>query len=179
MTRIENPRTVGAGKTARDSERVFPDFQTRAFPVKSANPVPGLWQQHAEQRMSEKSKRKSGVQRKNTEKSILRDFDLDDPKLPKSIADEALSSGGYPHDEKMSRGDYREALRPLQIELVKLQKWAREQGKRIVLVFEGRDAAGKGGTIKAVTENMNPRSTRIVALSKPSETERGQWYFQR
>ena len=126
--------------------------------------------------MSNKKKNKS---RKASNASALKKFDLEDPKLSDSIGDAAFGSGGYPHEEKMSRKDYYEALRPLQIELVKLQKWAREEGRRVMLVMEGRDAAGKGGTIKAFTENLNPRYTRIVALSKPSETERGQWYFQR
>jgi polyphosphate kinase len=67
----------------------------------------------------------------------------------------------------------------LQIELVKMQAWLKEVGERIVIIFEGRDAAGKGGTIKTFSENLNPRGARVVALTKPSETERGQWYFQR
>ena len=73
----------------------------------------------------------------------------------------------------------RGGLRRLQLELVKLQSWFRATGQRIVLVFEGRDAAGKGGAIQALTENLNPRTARIVALPAPSDVERGQWYFQR
>ncbi|MEM1049442.1 MAG: polyphosphate kinase 2 [Pseudomonadota bacterium] len=110
---------------------------------------------------------------------VLDAFDLDHPSLPGAIADNAMTSGGYPYPDKMNRADYYAELRALQIELVKLQKWTREQERRIILVFEGRDAAGKGGSIKAFRENMNPRHARVVALSKPSETERGQWYFQR
>jgi polyphosphate kinase len=67
----------------------------------------------------------------------------------------------------------------LQIELVKMQAWVKEVGERIVMLFEGRDAAGKGGTIQRFTENLNPRGARVVALAKPSDAERGQWYFQR
>ena len=85
----------------------------------------------------------------------------------------------YPYDTRMKRGAYEDALEALQIELVKLQASAKETGARIVIVFEGRDAAGKGGTIKRFRENMNPRSARVVALSKPTETESTQWYFQR
>jgi len=129
--------------------------------------------------MSDKNHRTTEEKQGKSGETGLYGFDLDDPDLPKQISKQAFSSGGYPHDKKMRRSDYDERLRPLQIELVKLQKWARQEGRRIIMVFEGRDAAGKGGAIKAFTENMNPRYARIVALSKPSDTERGQWYFQR
>ena len=85
----------------------------------------------------------------------------------------------YPYKERMTRDYYDLHKRLLQIELVKLQNWVKNTGQRIVLVFEGRDAAGKGGTIKRFTEHLNPRGARIVALEKPSERERTQWYFQR
>ena len=105
--------------------------------------------------------------------------DLDDFDLPPEIEDRAFGSGGYPYDEKLGGKAYDDALPSLQIELLKLQAWARKTGERIVIVFEGRDGAGKGGTIKVVTEHLNPRSVRVVALSKPSTAEAGQWYFQR
>jgi polyphosphate kinase len=85
----------------------------------------------------------------------------------------------YPYDEKMHRDYYEHAKRMLQIELVKLQNWVKSTGQRIVIVFEGRDAAGKGGTIKRFTEHLNPRGATVVALEKPTERERTQWYFQR
>jgi len=85
----------------------------------------------------------------------------------------------YPYSERMSRPEYEYLKRPLQIELVKLQNWVKSTGQRIVIVFEGRDAAGKGGTIKRFTEHLNPRGATVVALVKPSERERTQWYFQR
>ncbi len=85
----------------------------------------------------------------------------------------------YPHSERMKGKHYDRDMKRLQIELVKLQHWARETGARIACVFEGRDAAGKGGTIKRFRENLNPRGARVVALSKPTETEATQWYFQR
>ena len=85
----------------------------------------------------------------------------------------------YPHSERLARKVYEKDLHNLQIELAKLQAAMQESGERIVIVFEGRDAAGKGGTIKRFRENLNPRSARVVALPKPTETERGQWYFQR
>ncbi|MDQ2088792.1 polyphosphate kinase 2 [Marimonas arenosa] len=85
----------------------------------------------------------------------------------------------YPHSERMPRKAYEKDMAKLQIELVKLQAWAKQTGARIAVVFEGRDAAGKGGTIKRFRENLNPRGARVVALSKPTETEATQWYFQR
>ena len=86
---------------------------------------------------------------------------------------------GYPYAERMSREEYDRTKRLLQIELIKLQNWVKERGEKIVLLFEGRDAAGKGGTIKRFTEHLNPRGAQVVALEKPSERERTQWYFQR
>lgn len=106
-------------------------------------------------------------------------FDINDPKLPDWIEDNALQSGGYPYPDKMKAKDYEETLERLQIELVKLQYWLQNTGGRVISVFEGRDAAGKGGTIFTLREFMNPRTARNVALPKPTETERGQWYFQR
>jgi polyphosphate kinase 2 len=85
----------------------------------------------------------------------------------------------YPYQERLTRAEYEYLKRPLQIELVKLQNWVKSTGERIVLVFEGRDAAGKGGTIKRFTEHLNPRGATVVALVKPSKRERSQWYFQR
>jgi polyphosphate kinase 2 len=85
----------------------------------------------------------------------------------------------YPYDERMSRHDYEIYKRLLQIELLKLQKWSQKNGARHVLLFEGRDAAGKGGTIKRFMEHLNPRGARVVALEKPTDRERTQWYFQR
>ncbi len=85
----------------------------------------------------------------------------------------------YPYPEKMSRAEYEHLKRPLQIELVKLQNWVKDTGQRITIVFEGRDAAGKGGTIKRFTEHLNPRGAQVVALVKPTEREKSQWYLQR
>jgi polyphosphate kinase 2 len=106
-------------------------------------------------------------------------FDIDDPKLPDWIEEKAFDSDDYPYDKKLDGDEYEKTLEALQVELVKVQFWQQKTGKRIMAVFEGRDAAGKGGAIHATMSNMNPRSARIVALTKPTETERGQWYFQR
>jgi polyphosphate kinase len=86
---------------------------------------------------------------------------------------------GYPYPERLPRPDYEAYKRLLQIELLKLQNWVKDTGQRLIIVFEGRDAAGKGGTIKRFTEHLNPRGADVVALEKPSERERGEWYFQR
>ncbi|MCB4208599.1 polyphosphate kinase 2 [Arthrobacter sp. UM1] len=86
---------------------------------------------------------------------------------------------GYPYDERLSRDEYELEKYYLQIELLKFQYWVEDTGQKHIIVFEGRDAAGKGGTIKRFTEHMNPRTSRVVALSKPSDREQGQWYFQR
>lgn len=91
----------------------------------------------------------------------------------------AFESGEYPYKKKMSRTAYEAEKAKLQAELLKVQLWAQETGQKFVLLFEGRDAAGKGGTIKRFTEHLNPRQARVVALNKPTDEERGQWYFQR
>jgi polyphosphate kinase 2 len=85
----------------------------------------------------------------------------------------------YPYDARLRRKQYEETKRALQIELLKLQRTVKKSGSRVVLVFEGRDAAGKGGTIRRFTENLNPRGARVVALEKPSDRERTEWYLQR
>lgn len=96
--------------------------------------------------------------------------------MPKDIE---LSDLGYPYPEKLDNDVYENALRDLQIEMIKLQRWVKETGARVLIIFEGRDAAGKGGTIKRFTEHLNPRGARVVALEKPDTREQSQWYFQR
>ena len=91
----------------------------------------------------------------------------------------AFESGDYPYADRMSRSEYEATKAKLQAELLKVQLWAQETGQKFVLLFEGRDAAGKGGTIKRFMEHLNPRLARVVALNKPSEQEKGQWFFQR
>ncbi len=85
----------------------------------------------------------------------------------------------YPYDERIDRDLYYARKRELQIEMLKMQSWVKDTGQRVAILFEGRDAAGKGGTIKRFTEHLNPRGARVVALEKPSPREQGQWYFQR
>lgn len=96
-----------------------------------------------------------------------------------SDRDRIFVEGAYPYPTPLATAAYLRELESLQLELVRAQNWIKESGERVVLIFEGRDAAGKGGAIKRFVEHLNPRGARIVALDKPNETERGQWYFQR
>ncbi len=95
------------------------------------------------------------------------------------IVRRAFETGEYPYQTRVRLSEYEESMADLQVELLKAQKWIKETGERVVMLFEGRDAAGKGGTIKRFMEHLNPRGARIVALEKPNERERTQWYFQR
>ena len=97
-------------------------------------------------------------------------------KFPKK---KIFPDANYPFEEKMDRKEYERLKEELQIEILKMQSWVKETGQRVVILFEGRDAAGKGGTIKRMMEHMNPRGARVIALEKPTTEERGQWYFQR
>ena len=101
------------------------------------------------------------------------------PARPDDALADNWREGGYPYKHLMSRRNYERQKYQLQVELLKLQAWVKATGQKVVILFEGRDAAGKGGTIKRFMEHLNPRGARVVALEKPSEVERGQWYFQR
>ncbi|AXF86021.1 hypothetical protein DTO96_101761 [Ephemeroptericola cinctiostellae] len=98
---------------------------------------------------------------------------------PDEVLSDKWRQGAYPYKNLMQRKTYEEQKYRLQVELLKLQNWVKETGQRVVILFEGRDAAGKGGTIKRFMEHLNPRGARVVALEKPTDMERGQWYFQR
>ena len=98
---------------------------------------------------------------------------------PDEVLAENWRKGGYPYKNRMLRRTYEKEKYKLQVEFLKLQAWVKETGQRVVILFEGRDAAGKGGTIKRFMEHLNPRGARVVALEKPSDIEKGQWYFQR
>ncbi|MCO1339955.1 polyphosphate kinase 2 [Kocuria polaris] len=108
------------------------------------------------------------------------DDDDDDPVLLRADGSPVQTwREDYPYDARLERQKYETEKRALQIELLKLQKWVKASGRRLVIVFEGRDAAGKGGTIKRFAEHLNPRGAHVVALEKPTERESTQWYFQR
>ena len=91
----------------------------------------------------------------------------------------AFESGEFPYKTRIGNKTYEEQMAPLQVELLKVQNWVKESGERVIVIFEGRDAAGKGGTIKRFMEHLNPRGARVVALEKPNDREKTQWYFQR
>lgn len=116
-------------------------------------------------------------------KTIIRAREDQSPTSEMIQADEELSEnwrkGGYPYKYRMSRKNYERQKYSLQVELLKLQAWVKENQQRVIILFEGRDAAGKGGAIKRFMEHLNPRGARVIALEKPSEKEAGQWYFQR
>ena len=115
--------------------------------------------------------------------AISRFFKEDAPeeirKALKNADKDEILDRSYPYRQEMKRKEYEAQMEVLQIELAKMQADIKATGKRVIVVFEGRDAAGKGGTIKALTENLNPRLAQVVALSKPSDREASQWYFQR
>jgi len=117
---------------------------------------------------------------KTTEKTKKLNLKRSDfQKLSKSQLRDIFRHHAYPYNEKMSEKNYQTLVIPLHIELLKMQKWVKKTGQKVVIVFEGRDAAGKGGTIKRFLQHLNPRGARVVALEKPSDIEVGQWYFQR
>ena len=158
-----------------------------------------------EDRAKRKAEKKERKKHKKEEKKLLKHKSIDakgaassfpmvaliDEQVRTSIPEELVAkvkgvkkkseiiSPHYPYGKRMKSEEYMEEIELLQIELVKMQAWVKETGERIVMLFEGRDAAGKGGTIQRFTENLNPRGARVAALAKPSDTERGQWYFQR
>ncbi len=101
------------------------------------------------------------------------------PQHSADVIRRVFQEGVYPYKDKMRRGTYELLKAPLQVELLKAQRWIKDSGAKVLVLFEGRDAAGKGGTIKRFMEHLNPRGCRVVALEKPDERERSQWYFQR
>jgi polyphosphate kinase 2 len=134
------------------------------------------------------TKKKAGADKKgDAEKKIVVDKKMkggevykgDLSKLDKTARLELFRKNIYPYTKKLNRNDYEALKFELQIELLKMQNWVRESGERILILNEGRDAAGKGGTIKRIMEHLNPRGARVVALEKPTTQEQGQWYFQR
>jgi len=135
--------------------------------------------------VKEKAKSKSPKAEAKQKKSEIRPRGIDAEKALQKTGAEGKSSNGAPADdrigplEKLKTQPYLDLIMPLHVELLKMQNWVKENNLRVVAIFEGRDAAGKGGTIKRFIEHMNPRGCRVVALNKPTDEERAQWYFQR
>ncbi|MEQ8663061.1 MAG: polyphosphate kinase 2, partial [Gammaproteobacteria bacterium] len=116
---------------------------------------------------------------RNVDKAATAHHELAEMRHHPDAIRRAFETGEYPYRSPMRRAAYEKQKAALQVELLKAQQWVRETGQKIVVLFEGRDAAGKGGTIKRYMEHLNPRSARVVALEKPTEAERGEWFFQR
>jgi polyphosphate kinase len=182
----ERPRKVSAGDTVKERQ---PQQIQRAVAREAGASAQGALAaalQDIVARADDKAQALSTFLKGSSTQDIaaIRDLLGDDGNAESSAsADEALAhdwrSGAYPYRNLLSRKRYEKQKYSLQVELLKLQAWVKETGQRVVVLFEGRDAAGKGGTIKRVMEHMNPRGARVVALEKPSDVERGQWYFQR
>ncbi len=159
------------------------------LPENTAPPEPELTKE--EKKVLKKEKKKKRKSQTTATASSFPMVELIDEQVRSSIPPELVAkvegakskkdiiAPNYPYPKTMKKEIYLEEIELLQIELVKMQAWVKESGEKIVLLFEGRDAAGKGGTIQRFTENLNPRGARVAALAKPSDTERGQWYFQR
>jgi polyphosphate kinase len=167
------PRAVGRGDTAP----VLTPAAVDAFVVQEATTAANL---HEAAALTAILAGEAPADRRALIKSLLTE---PAPRRPAIDPDEELADdwrqGGYPYKNLMARKNYERLKYGLQVELLKLQAWVKATGQKVVIVFEGRDAAGKGGTIKRFMEHLNPRGARVVALEKPSEVERGQWYLQR
>lgn len=164
-TRTVTPRS--AVKRAAPAKALPSPAKTPRSPAiqPPTTPHPSVTSSHASASIKE------GVKEK------LETFNTD--KLSKEQLREIFRNHSFPYDKRMSERDYQKLAVPLHIELLKMQKWVKNTGQRVIVIFEGRDAAGKGGTIKRFLQHLNPRGAKVVALEKPTERERGQWYFQR
>ncbi len=131
---------------------------------------------------STRTKSNSSVKPATAAEPVTKEADATPSTFPTVTPDkirQAFETGEYPYTKKMGKREYEHIKAELQAELLKVQKWVHDTGQKFVLLFEGRDAAGKGGTIKRFMEHLNPREARVVALNKPTDTERGQWFYQR
>lgn len=168
-----SPSTKAAGKdAAADVETPSTEAAEQATPEQATD--------------SKKEAVKAALTKETRRVSVVEDYsaELDEiSSLTKKLSGDGEKSdawkAGYPYDKKLSRKEYEKEKRALQIELLKLQLWVKETGQKVLIIFEGRDAAGKGGAIKRFMEHLNPRGARVVALEKPTDVEQTQWYFQR
>jgi polyphosphate kinase 2 len=155
-----------------------PGLEPTAQPAKALNKAsdkpPGKKDEKKKRKEAKATALKPGVQEAHEEHRRIAQM-RHDPALIRKL----FETGEYPYAQRMRVGPYEEHMVALQQELLKAQRWIEETGERIIVLFEGRDAAGKGGTIKRFMEHMNPRTARVVALQKPTEREKTQWFFQR
>ena len=192
--KTDRPRTVKRGdvppsRTAKGVENFVVDRSIRAAQEAKVNAIKDIVSGVPPHDVNTLSKVLKAIMDGTSidDAAVLRKALLDDTDLATSRRsvgpDDVLSrdwrTGGYPYKNLMSRKTYEKQKYRLQVELLKLQSWIRETGQKLIVLFEGRDAAGKGGTIKRFMEHLNPRGARVVALNKPTTEERGQWYFQR
>ncbi len=189
-TKLESPRPVSAGdvspaKSTRDVGTVVAREAVKSAELSMESAlrdiihqmVPGQTKELADT-LSTFMKGASADDAKVLKTALL-EKEVEAPTSPDDLLADDWREGGYPYRNLMLRRNYERQKYQLQVELLKLQAWVKETGQRVIVLFEGRDAAGKGGTIKRLMEHLNPRGARVVALEKPSEIERGQWYFQR
>jgi polyphosphate kinase 2 len=186
----------GKNGSAKVLPGTFPVIEPNRAPARTSIPDERVvLEAVAQEKAKRKAKHKNELKEKKSSSKVLAAafpmVKLIDEQVRTSIPEELVAkvkaakskkhiiSSNYPYAKQMKTAAYLEEIELLQIELVKMQAWVKEVGERVVLLFEGRDAAGKGGTIQRFTENLNPRGAKVVALAKPSDTERGQWYFQR
>ncbi len=165
--------TAGAAAHPQESEHLEP--AAKAAPTKDPHAKDAEKQaaKAAEPKKGEKDDKAEKEIKKEKPPNILVNIQVDEKALKKE------AEAYYPYKKKLPTAEYEVMKFDLQIELLKWQNWIKESGERVMVFFEGRDAAGKGGTIKRVMEHLNPRGARVVALEKPSERERTQWYYQR
>ena len=172
--KIKSANTKSANTKSANTKSAKPELaKSKAGEPKEAKPK-------ETKPVSAQEKPQSGKKAKSASKSsapVI--FDIKNPELPEVVEASAFESGGFPYPARYKRKKYNKKIVPLQIELLKMLDWAKKNGERIVVLFEGRDGAGKGGTITRFTQHLPPRQARIVALTKPSDAEKGQWYFQR
>jgi polyphosphate kinase len=187
-----NSAKTSAGKLARQNKKKAsggPKREIIASTGKSASkPTRGATKKFAKSKKAT-TKKKTSLEKKSPNESnpILSSIETSDHKHHALLSLEGIALKGrkaplptnYPYKRRMRRSKYEERKKEFQIELLKVQNWVKDSGQRILCIFEVRDAAGKGGTIKRFTEHLNPRGSRVVALEKPNEEELGQWYFQR
>jgi polyphosphate kinase 2 len=166
-------KKAAAKKAAAKAPEIVADASTvQDQSVDPADPAkPKLSKEEKQAARASKAAAKEAAADAHHEQALLR-------RDPAAIR-ELFLTGEYPYKRKIATDDYEKKKAHLQVELLKVQRWVKETGQKIVVLFEGRDAAGKGGTIKRFMEHLNPRGARVVALEKPTDQERGQWYFQR
>jgi polyphosphate kinase 2 len=185
-----NKKTIATGASAKPRTRQRPVASGDVAPVQTPAGIEGF-SVHAASDAAQESKMaalRDVLANSPAEESVamlkglLKQQRMVADQLAPNPDDELLPDwreGGYPYRNLMQRRNYERQKYRLQVELLKLQAWVKETGQKVVILFEGRDAAGKGGTIKRFMEHLNPRGARVVALEKPTDFERGQWYFQR